>query len=110
MNTFGITVERKTGDGWPVVVEQSRPGAFLPLRREGLLALDEGALISEAVPRDYGTLLGKALFRDDVRDAFVQARAESDELLRVLLFVEAADLRNLRWERLCAPLDGRWDF
>lgn len=54
--------------------------------------------------------MGQALFRDDVRDAFVRARAESDDNLRVLLFVEADDLRVLRWERLCAPIDGGWNF
>src|SRR5262249_58248409 len=53
---------------------------------------------------------GQALFRDEVRDAFVQALAKSDARLHLLLFIEAAELKGLRWERLCAPVDGDWDF
>ena len=110
MNTFEITIQRKSGDGWPVVVEHSKAGVFLPVRSEGLLQLDQIELRMQTGPLDYGILLGQALFRDDVRDAFARARAESADNLRVLLFVEADDLRTLRWERLCAPLNGTWDF
>ena len=110
MNSFEITVQRKLGDSWPVVVEQSASGVFLPVRHEGTLQLDPVELNSQLTPRDYGTVLGKSLFRDEVRDAFVQALTKSDDQLHVLLFVEDAELRKYRWERLCAPLDGRWDF
>ena len=111
MSTFEITIQRKSGDTWPVVVEQSASGVFLPVRKEGTLQLDrEGLLLSQPDPKAYGTILGQAVFRDDVRDAFVQAVTKSDDCLHVLLFVEDAELRTLRWERLCAPLDGRWDF
>jgi tetratricopeptide (TPR) repeat protein/energy-coupling factor transporter ATP-binding protein EcfA2 len=110
MNTFEITVQRKLGTNWPVVVEQSASGTFLPVRHEGTLQLDLVELTGQATPRDYGTMLGQALFRDEVRDAFVQALTKSDDRLHVLLFIEDTDLRTLRWERLCAPLDGRWDF
>jgi WD40 repeat protein len=111
MSTFEITIQRKAGETWPVVVEQSASGVFLPVRTEGTLELDrEGLLLTQLDPKDYGTILGQAVFRDDVRDAFVQAVTKSDDRLHVLLFVEDAELRTLRWERLCAPLDGRWDF
>jgi hypothetical protein len=85
MNTFAITVQRKLGTNWPVVVEQSASGVFLPLRHEGTLLLDLVELTSQSTPRDYGTLLGKALFRDQVRDAFVQALIKTDDRLHVLL-------------------------
>ena len=110
MNTFEITVQRKLGTTWPIVVEQSASGAFLPVRNEGTLELDLVELTGQPTPRDYGEILGKGLFRDEVRDAFVRALAKCDERLHVMLFVEDTDLRTLRWERLCAPLDGRWDF
>ena len=42
----------------------------------------------------------------EVRDAFVGALRESEDRLRVLLCIEADDLRTLRWERLAAPIDG----
>src|SRR5215210_6224790 len=102
MNTFEITVQRKMGDGWPVV-EHGSSDTSLAVRVEGVLQLDQTELLGEGKPKAYGTLLGKALFRDDVRDAFVRAVPTGPERLHVLLFVEAPDLRALRWERLCAP-------
>jgi energy-coupling factor transporter ATP-binding protein EcfA2 len=114
MNAFEITVQRRAADGWPVVAEQSASGVFLPARTEGLLQVDleelKAQLLSQATARDYGTLLGRALFRDEVRDAFAQALPKGDDRLHVLLFVEDAELKGLRWERLCAPLGGGWDF
>src|SRR3712207_3794899 len=116
MITFEITIERKTGEGWPVVVERTSPGAALRLRAEGMLGLDaddENALRTAAIaPREYGAVLGQALFRDQVRDAFARARAvtSDEDRLRVLLTVEDEQLRILRWERLAAPYDGGWDL
>ncbi len=78
MNTFEITIQRKSGDNWPVVVEHSQSGAFLPTRSEGLLYLDLGELKKQTTPLTYGTVLGKALFQDEVRDAFVRARATGE--------------------------------
>lgn len=116
MSAFEITIERKTEAGWPVVVERTNPGAVLRLRAEGMLLLGpeaDAALLAAAIdPRAYGEILGQALFRDDVRDAFAQARAETAaaDRLRVLLTVEDPGLRTYRWERLGAPLDDGWDL
>jgi hypothetical protein len=116
MSTFEITIERKAADRWPVVVERTSPGASLRLRTEGTLQLGpeaERALVSAGIePKAYGTVLGQALFHEQVRDAFVGARAETadDDRLRILLTVEDEGLRPLRWERLCAPFDGGWDL
>ncbi|MBX9255544.1 CHAT domain-containing protein, partial [Desmonostoc muscorum CCALA 125] len=116
MNTLEITIQRKSGDNWPVVVEHSQPGVLLPLRLEGNFQLTDENLqhLTSLLGRvqDYGTFLGKALLRDDVRDGFVRALSHNQETLRVLLFIEAADkeLRTLRWERLCAPIDGYWQM
>jgi formylglycine-generating enzyme required for sulfatase activity/energy-coupling factor transporter ATP-binding protein EcfA2 len=109
MDIVEITLQRNLGSTWPVVVEYSVPGLFLPVRREGTFALDPVVLQSQPTAKEYGTVLGKALFRDEVRDSLTQAIALSDRL-RILLSVEADDLRTLRWERLCIPLDGEWDF
>ncbi len=116
MSTFEITIERKTDGGWPVVVARTSPGTVLRLRAEGMLLLGpetDGALLAAAIePRAYGEILGQALFRDEIRDAFTRARAETadDDRLRVLLTVEDETLRSHRWERLAAPLDGGWDL
>jgi hypothetical protein len=107
MNLFEITIQRGAEGQWPVVVEQTAAGSFLPVRTEGTLPLDlaefKTQLAGQVFPLDYGTLLGQALFHDGTRDAFVQALAHSDGQMHVLLFVAAEDLRGLRWERLCAP-------
>ncbi|MFB8791317.1 MAG: CHAT domain-containing protein [Potamolinea sp.] len=116
MNTFEITIQRKLGNNWPIVIEYTRSGILLPLRSEGTLKLNQedfGHLISlQLQPQNYGTVLGKALFQDEIRDAFIAAIRESQESLRVLLFIEAVDkeLRILRWERLCVPIDNSWSL
>jgi len=110
-----ITIQRKAGNIWPVVLERSQTGE-LPLRAEGELDLDvdwrEQLLTFALDPLAYGTVLGKALFRDSIRDAFVTARNESGDNLRTLFVVEDAELRPLHWERLCAPIraGGKWGF
>jgi WD40 repeat protein/energy-coupling factor transporter ATP-binding protein EcfA2 len=64
----------------------------------------------QAQPKAYGTFLGKALFQDQIRDAFVKAFSTSKEGLRVLLNVEDDQLKSqISWQRLCAPIDGNWD-
>ena len=108
MDTLEITIQRKTGDTWPVIAEQSRPGSFLPLRSEGVLSLAPAELPPQLDPISYGTHLGQALFHKGIRDGFTRALADSQNNLRVLLFIEADDLRALRWERLCAPINNRW--
>jgi WD40 repeat protein/energy-coupling factor transporter ATP-binding protein EcfA2 len=111
MNTFEITVQQKRGTTWLVVVEECASGVFLPVRHEGTLQLDLVELNQQPTRLDYGTVLGKALFRDEqLKVAFGQALRESDDRLHVMLSIEDTDLRTLRWERLCALLDGRWDF
>jgi WD40 repeat protein len=96
-------------------VIRHQPGAqALAQWSRGRLDLNLNAL-DRLPPADkaYGLLLGQALFRDDIRDAFVRAMSGAqggDERLRVLLIVEADDLRDLHWEQLCAPLDRGWDY
>ena len=114
MSVFEIALQRKDEDAWPVFVRHQPGAGALELSRRGRLGLDPGDL-APLLPsqKEYGLHLGEALFRDDVRDAFVRAVAKArsaDEPLRVLLSVEAGDLRPLHWEQLCAPLDRGWDY
>jgi hypothetical protein len=93
----------------PVVTEHHRAGTLLRVR--SVCRLELASEPSSSVPRAYGTTLGQALFRDATRDAFVRARSDCPDGVRVLVFVEAEDLKTWRWEWLCAPLDGdRWDL
>lgn len=110
MDTFEITIQRRIDNGWPVVIEQKTAASSIPVRKEGLFVFDESELDLHLTPRAYGTLLGQSLFREEIRSAFAKAIAESNDRLRVLLFIEAEDLLPLRWERLCAPLDSDWTF
>jgi hypothetical protein len=107
MRTFEITIQRRTESSWPVVVEESEAGIFLPVRTEGVLDLDSDAL-DGAGPCEYGAILGRALFRDAVLVAFTAAAARSGDQLRVLLAIEDETARKLRWERLCRPVGGKW--
>ena len=94
MPTLELTLQRKTDSGYPVIAALTRPGGFLPLRREGMLTLDIAALFElQYDPLAYGTALGQALFVGDIRDTFVKAL--DGEPLRVLLSIEAPDLRAI---------------
>jgi hypothetical protein len=42
MTILEITVQRKAGETWPVVVEHSRPDAISPIRTESELRLGGG--------------------------------------------------------------------
>jgi len=114
MNTFKITIQRKSTESWPIVVERKQPGVLLPIRHESTFQLSQTdfeelySLLGQ--PKDYGTFLGQKLFQGDVLLTFKSALGESTDGLRVLLVVEDSELRTLRWERLCAPKDGHWDF
>jgi hypothetical protein len=106
---FEITIQNGSGGRWPVVTERTAPGAILPVRTEGIIRLDKEALVV-ADPDEYGVQLGQALFQGAIRDAFQKAREKGDTGLHVLLCVEDKDLRLLRWERLCAPLESEvWE-
>ncbi|MGD8583867.1 MAG: hypothetical protein PVJ75_00795 [Chloroflexota bacterium] len=105
MNVLEIVTQRKTEDGWPVVAEFNQSGEFLPRRWEGMLQIDEQKQIASQINLlAYGTILGESLFRDSIRDALREARALSPERLRVLLVIEAPDLRPWHWENLCGPV------
>lgn len=92
-----------------MVVEHHRAGTLLPVRSEGRLHMASEPI--DANRRSYGSTLGQALFRDAVRDAFVRARSEGPDGVRVLVFVESEELKIWRWEWLCGPVEGDiWDF
>jgi CHAT domain len=111
MQALEVTVQRRWGGAWPVVVEWTDPDS-LPVRGEGTLRLDLDLLDAmQADPRRYGSTLGEALFGDGtVRALFERAKERSDSPLHVLLVVEDPDLKTRRWERLCAPEEDTWNF
>ncbi len=117
---FEITIQRKFGSSWPVVVRVKQPDG-LTTHTEGTLQLSQEDFIQLKQEQEnyleYGTLLGKALFRDQVRETFVRTLGQSTQAcpLRVLLSNEADsedEVRSLHWERLCAPIDlgGEWNL
>jgi hypothetical protein len=92
-----------------VVAEDHRPGTLFPVRSEGLLELETEP--ASSFPRRYGTSLGQALFQGTIRDGFIRALAAQPDGVRLLVSVEAQDLKGWRWEWLCGPTDsGGWDF
>ncbi|HSH02970.1 MAG TPA: CHAT domain-containing protein [Anaerolineae bacterium] len=111
MNTLKIIVQRFNKTGWPVIAEYNQTDAYLPQRREHTLTLDETELNTRLNnPLAYGTLLGQALFTDVIRDIWTIAISQTKDALRVMLIIEAPDLRYWHWQYLCAPMgaNGRW--
>ena len=117
MSTFEIAIQRKFEDAWPVVVKL-RSTNGLTTHAEGTFEFSEeefGQLIElQDEAEDYGILLGKRLFREEVRDALITARSKTPDCLRVLLSIEVDKkdrLKTLHWERLCAPVEsGAWNY
>lgn len=114
MNLFEITIQRKIKEGWPITALRYQSGDLLPVRSEGLFQIDLELLDSvKYLPEDYGSMLGRNVFQGDIERAFDKALTDAkgaNTQLRVLLYVEADDLRDLHWERLCSHSDGIWDF
>ena len=121
MNAFEIeiTIQSKSGDSsWPIVVRCKQPDGLTLHSKETLqLSQDDfNKLIAQQEnEKEYGILLGKAIFQGSVRETFVRALSKSTPYchLRILLSIEAADndnIKTLHWERLCAPIDtdGSW--
>lgn len=121
MNAFEIeiTIQSKSGDNsWPIVVRCKQPDGLTLHSKETLeLSQDDfNKLIAQQEnEKEYGILLGKAIFQGAIRETFIRALSKStqDCRLRILLSIEAADndsIKTLHWERLCAPIDpdGSW--
>ncbi|HEY5141302.1 MAG TPA: CHAT domain-containing protein, partial [Methylococcales bacterium] len=117
---FEITIQRKLDGYWPIVVKVKHPDG-LPTQTEGRFQLSEDDFqeltAAQGNEKQYGTLLGKALFRDDVERTFIRnlSKSSQDCPLRIMLSNETDDedeLRKLYWERLCAPIDadGTWNL
>jgi CHASE2 domain-containing sensor protein/energy-coupling factor transporter ATP-binding protein EcfA2 len=117
MNTFKIAIQRQFEGSWPIVVE-FRSTDDLNIHTEGMFQFSaaefEQLIELQDEPEEYGTLLGKRLFREEVRDALIIARSKAPTCLRVLLSIEVDKkdpLRTLHWERLCAPTEsGTWNY
>jgi WD40 repeat protein len=105
MATLELTLQAADDGAFRVVGECRLSAQELPTRRQAPLQLDRDALRAASALRDYGELLGRALFQGELRDLFSFALAQPGQL-RVLLNVEATELSGIRWERLCAPIDG----
>jgi energy-coupling factor transporter ATP-binding protein EcfA2 len=112
MHTLEITIQRKSGEAWPVVVEYSSRASAVRIYHQGRLRLDRVALRAEPAPKEYGKALGRALFFDEVRTALREALGRHAEPLHVLLILEDDELRGDRWERLCCNPDDKdqWNF
>ncbi|MGF1492143.1 MAG: CHAT domain-containing protein [Microcoleaceae cyanobacterium] len=117
MSLFEITIQpQRQPDEWPVSVRIQDQGG-LPIQKMGTLRLGPddlqqlSGLLSQ--PKKYGVFLGQRLFQEDLLLAFREAFVSSRDLLRILFTaaVDPADpLKTLHWERLCAPIDGSWEY
>lgn len=121
MNAFEIeiTIQSKSGESrWPIVVRCKQPDGLIIHSKETLKLNQEdfNQLIAQSEnEKEYGLLLGQALFQGAVRETFIRSLSKTtqDSHLRILLSIEVAEndpLKTLHWERLCAPIDtdGSW--
>jgi WD40 repeat protein/ABC-type oligopeptide transport system ATPase subunit len=118
MSIFEIQIRKRgTGDDWSVecihrlnTSPNHLHGTFRLEKRDELNELADAPKKSE----EYGERLGEALFKEDViRTEFTTAvRNGTDKNpLRVLLYIEDEELKNLRWEKLRFPLEDKsWSF
>ncbi|MEH2255257.1 nSTAND1 domain-containing NTPase [Nostoc sp.] len=116
MSIFEIAIQRQFEDAWPVVVKfRSEDGLTTHAEGTFRFSADEFNQLIELQDEaeEYGTLLGKRLFQEEVRDALITVRSKTPRYLRVLLSIEVDKkdpLRTLHWERLCAPIEsGAWN-
>jgi WD40 repeat protein/energy-coupling factor transporter ATP-binding protein EcfA2 len=118
---FEITIQSQSGENsWPIVVRCKQPDGLTNHAQETLKLTQEDFILLtqyQENQKEYGTLLGKALFQGSVGQTFSRALSKNgpDCLLRVLLSIEAGEndkIKTLHWERLCAPIeaDGSWQI
>ncbi len=113
---FRIEIRKKLSEDkeqWPIVITwRTQNGQEDELEDVLHLSNDDWEKLTEEQEEaeKYGTILGKALFSQKVREKFIKAFSISDEnnRLRILLLIKTAvedKIRSLHWERLCAPID-----
>ena len=83
-----------------------------PTYPETTVPLDVGALASLASPVAYGEALGRQLFDGtQLGDRYATMRSALDARgasWRLRLRLDAAELQEVCWERLCHPVAGAW--
>jgi WD40 repeat protein/energy-coupling factor transporter ATP-binding protein EcfA2 len=116
MNTYEIQI-RKSGKGnWSIECINRLDNGINHVTGEFKIANWEeldGLADDPKQSKDYGERLGKALFDDVISRDFAAAVSKSnhEQPLRVLLYIEAEELKALRWEKLCAPNENKeWFF
>jgi WD40 repeat protein len=119
MDIFEIIIQPKPQDPWSFDVEYT-PSVQLALTKHYKGKFDSTQLLeiraSQGEPNAYGEKLGKALFKGHVEEnnhvekAFLEAvntvRNNKSSILHVILYIYNDDLKDLRWERLWAPIDS----
>mgnify|MGYP001090344086 FL=1 len=115
INTLEISIRKKEKNVWDVETNLTKVNDSSRVNNKGKLTLSEKDIDSTLTnyktnpnPKKYGQFLGKALFQDEISDAYKQAIDSSPEGMRVILTVEDQELEALYWHWLCAPRD--WNF
>lgn len=112
MKQLRITIKRQSAaKTWPVeLVEEQLGPNDLPITTAKYMELDLVALLSRNHnPHAYGAFLGQQLFAaEELRIAFERTQRASHDCLRLLLDVQADDLLEVHWERLCVPVGNDW--
>lgn len=107
MHRFRITIWPFSAGEWPVVAEHFPPTGHA-VSVPGAFRLNQTELLTQVTPRDYGLVLGRGLFREQILELFVSALATSGGRLHVQLLIEDRQLRSIKWQRLCGRVNLEW--
>jgi len=114
MDIFRITIKERSGGAWPVAARHEPVGRTGKVDYDDQLKLPAGyearLLAVSLEPQAYGTILGKALFNDELLEKFYTARGAGAGEIRVILSIEDASLQRLHWQRLCYYQNSQWQF
>ena len=94
---------RRVGETWPVVARWTT-SEWVDSHAQGQLALDLKALATASPDAVWRKPLGRAVFRDGVRDPLPEGQGLRQPCCTWSLSMEADDLRTLRWDSPWPPL------
>ena len=105
--TFEITIQRKSEDRWPVVVQQVPGAESAGAAARASSCWTRTSCPGRASPQEYGRCWAGPSSAMRCATPSMQARREGDDAAPRAAVVEDGELRPLRWERLWRPARRR---
>jgi WD40 repeat protein len=117
LSVFRIRIQDKQSEiSWKVRLELYQDETLREKKGIFQFQREDFSKLQNLSVKDYGIYLGKALFKNELREFFVSAFHNSEQSMKVALSIELDDspesqqLKTLHWERLCAPIEDAWEY